>query len=100
SALRASTDAYGTGILADAGMLSESRILGQNVRLVQLVQCPPSTIMWQTYNYEKRTPAGITYWLVTREITLGKWHPKGGASVLTHYDELKCVTSERRPDKI
>ena len=35
SALRASTDAYGTGILADAGMLSEPSIFGQNVRLVQ-----------------------------------------------------------------
>ena len=40
SALRASTDAYGTGILADAGMLSESGIFGQNIRLVQLFQCP------------------------------------------------------------
>ena len=37
-ALRASTDAYGTGILANAGMLSESGIVGQNIRLVKLVQ--------------------------------------------------------------
>ena len=29
SALRASTDAYGTGILADAGMLSEPSIFGR-----------------------------------------------------------------------
>ena len=41
SALRASTDAYGTGILADAGMLSEPSIFGQYVRLVQLVQIAP-----------------------------------------------------------
>ncbi len=38
SALRASIDACGTGIHADAGMLVESSIFGQNIRLVQ---CPP-----------------------------------------------------------
>ena len=50
--------------------------------------------MWQTYSYEKRTLTGVPYWLVTREKTLGKGHPKGGASVLTLYDELKCVTPD------
>ena len=35
SALRASINAYGTGIRVDAGMLSEPNIFGQSVRLVQ-----------------------------------------------------------------
>ena len=41
SALRASTDAYGTGILRMPILLSELSIFGQNVRLVRLAGCTP-----------------------------------------------------------